>query len=172
MSEPERTRRVLVGVRSDQPRVVLDEAVRFARAPGPELVCAHVDVGRCVVDERPDGTVVSRPLDPDLPELLDSDFDPVLAAHVREVGGPAAVSSRELAGDHAYALARLADICGVDAIVVGSRQWGVRSGLEEFFGGSVAAQFAHRQHRPVIVVPVAPVEPGTPLPWELPPATG
>jgi nucleotide-binding universal stress UspA family protein len=51
-------------------------------------------------------------------------------------------------------------------IVVGSRRRGVRSGLKEFFGGSVAAQLAHRQHRPVVVVPVAPVPLDTPLPWE------
>ena len=51
-------------------------------------------------------------------------------------------------------------------IVVGSRRRGMRSGLKEFFGGSVAAQLAHRQHRPVVVVPVDPVAPGAPLPWE------
>ena len=68
-----------------------------------------------------------------------------------------------------YALARLADICGVEMIVVGSRRRGVRSGLKEFFAGSVAAQLAHRQHRPVVVVPVHPVAAGTPLPWEDPP---
>lgn len=162
---------ILVGVNHGQSDVVLQQAVRFARALSAELVCAHVDVGRYVVEERPDGTVVSRPLDPDLPELADSDFDPALAEHVRSVVGALPVTFRELAGDRAYALSRLADICGVDVIVVGSRRRGVRSGLKEFFGGSVAAQLAHRQHRPVVVVPVGPVAAGTPLPWE-PPATG
>lgn len=162
---------ILVGVNHGQSDVVLQQAVRFARALSAELVCAHVDVGRYVVEERADGTVVSRPLDPDLPELADSDFDPALAAHVRSVVGALPVTFRELAGDRAYALSRLSDICGVDVIVVGSRRRGVRSGLKEFFSGSVAAQLAHRQHRPVVVVPVDPVAAGTPLPWE-PPATG
>lgn len=163
--------RILVGVNHGQSDVVLHQAVRFARALSAELVCAHVDVGRYVVEERPDGTVVSRPLDPDLPELSDSDFDPALAEHVRSVvGDDVAVTFRELAGDRAYALTRLADICGVELIVVGSRRPGVRSGLKEFFGGSVAAQLAHRQSRPVVVVPVAPVAPGAPLPWETPEA--
>ncbi|CAA9295263.1 MAG: hypothetical protein AVDCRST_MAG61-650 [uncultured Friedmanniella sp.] len=158
--------RILVGVNHGQSDVVLQQAVRFARALSAELICAHVDVGRYVVEERPDGTVVSRPLDPDLPELSDSDFDPALAEHVRSVVGDVGVTFRELAGDRAYALTRLADICGVGVIVVGSRRPGVRSGIKEFFGGSVAAQLAHRQHRPVIVIPVAPVPPGSPLPWE------
>ena len=159
-------RRILVGVNHGQSEVVLRQAVRLAQAFGAELVCAHVDVGRYVVEERPDGVVVSRPLDPDLPELSDTDFDPALAEHVRGLVGSVPVTFRELAGDRAYALSRLAEICGVEMIVVGSRRRGVRSGLKEFFGGSVAAQLAHRQHRPVVVVPVAPVPLDTPLPWE------
>ena len=166
MGQQRSSRAILVGVNPGQSEVVLTTAVRFAQALGARLVCAHVDVGRYVVDERPDGTVVSRPLDPDLPELADTDFDPALADHVRRVVHPVQVSFRELAGDRAYALARLAEICDVEAIVVGSRRRGVRSGLKEFFGGSVAAGLAHRQHRPVIVVPVAPVPADTPLPWE------
>jgi nucleotide-binding universal stress UspA family protein len=159
-------RRILVGVNHGQSDVVLRQAVRLAQAFGAELVCAHVDVGRYVVEERPDGVVISRPLDPDLPELSETDFDPALAEHVQELVGSMPVTFRELAGDRAYALSRLAEICGVEMIVVGSRRRGVRSGLKEFFGGSVAAQLAHRQHRPVVVVPVAPVPLDTPLPWE------
>lgn len=170
MTEQPARHRILVGVNHGQSEVVLQEACRFAQAFDAVLVCAHVDVGRYVVEERPDGTVVSRPLDPDLPELSDTDFDPELAEHIRAAVAPVEVGFRELAGDRAYALARLAEICDVDAIVVGSRRRGVRSGLKEFFGGSVAAQLAHRQHRPVIVVPVSPVPVEEPLPWEPPPA--
>lgn len=160
--------RILVGVNHGQSDVVVQQAVRLARALGAELVCAHVDVGRYVVEERPDGMVVSRPLDPDMPELTETDFDPALAEHLGRLVDPLPVTFRELAGDRAYALGRLADICAAELIVVGSRRRGVRSGLKEFFGGSVAAQLAHRQRRPVVVVPVAPVAPDTPLPWESP----
>src|SRR3712207_268795 len=139
MSQPS-TPRILVGVNHRQPDVVLQQAVRLARAFGAELVCAHVDVGRYVVEERPDGGVVSRPLDPDLPELSDTDFDPALAEHIRGVVAPLDVTFRELAGDRAYALTRLADICGAEMIVVGTRRRGVRSTVKEFLGGSVAAQ--------------------------------
>ena len=158
--------RILVGVDHGQPDVVVRRAAQLARSLGAELVCAHVDVGRYVVEERPDGVVVSRPLDPDLPELTETDFDPALAQHVRDLVGGVPVTFRELAGDRAYALTRLATICDVELIVVGSRRRGVRSGLKEFVAGSVAAQLAHRQHRLVVVVPVAPVPADAPLPWE------
>jgi nucleotide-binding universal stress UspA family protein len=39
-------------------------------------------------------------------------------------------------------------------IIVGSRRGGLRSTMHEFFGGSVAAHLAHRQPRPVVVVPL------------------
>jgi nucleotide-binding universal stress UspA family protein len=76
------------------------------------------------------------------------------------------LSFRELAGDVAYALTRLADILDVEMIIVGSRRGGVRAGLKQFLTGSVAAHLAHRQSRPVVIIPVAPVAEGKPLPWE------
>jgi nucleotide-binding universal stress UspA family protein len=39
-------------------------------------------------------------------------------------------------------------------IIVGSRRGGLRSTMHDFFGGSVAAHLAHRQPRPVVVVPL------------------
>jgi len=168
MAENQAARRILVGVTYGQPDVVLRQAARFARTFQAALVCAHVDPGRYVVEELPDGSVASLPLDPDLPELKDTDFDQGLVAQVRAAVADESVelSFRELAGDVAYALTRLADILDVEMIIVGSRRGGVRAGLKQFLTGSVAAHLAHRQPRPVVVVPVAPVEEGKPLPWE------
>ena len=148
--------------------VVLRHAARFARTFDAALICAHVDPGRYVVEELPDGSVASLPLDPDLPELKDSDFDQGLVAQVRAAVADDSIelSFRELAGDVAYALTRLADILDVEMIIVGSRRGGVRAGLKQFLTGSVAAHLAHRQPRPVVVIPVAPVAEGKPLPWE------
>jgi nucleotide-binding universal stress UspA family protein len=111
---------------------------------------------------------VSLPLDPELPELKDTDFDQGLVAQVRAAVADDSIdlSFRELAGDVAYALTRLADILDVELIIVGSRRGGVRAGLKQFLTGSVAAHLAHRQHRPVVVIPLAPVAEGKPLPWE------
>jgi nucleotide-binding universal stress UspA family protein len=168
MAENQAARRILVGVTYGQPGVVLRHAARFARTFNAALVCAHVDPGRYVVEELPDGTVASLPLDPDLPELKDTDFDQGLVAQVRAAVADESLelSFRELAGDVAYALTRLADILDVEMIIVGSRRGGVRAGLRQFLTGSVAAHLAHRQPRPVVVIPVAPVAEGKPLPWE------
>ncbi len=168
MAENQEARRILVGVTYGQPDVVLRQAARFARTFDAALVCAHVDPGRYVVEELPDGTVASLPLDPDLPELKDTDFDQGLVAQVRAAVADDSIelSFRELAGDVAYALTRLADILDVEMIIVGSRRGGVRAGLKQFLTGSVAAHLAHRQPRPVVIIPVAPVAEGKPLPWE------
>ena len=168
MAENQAARRILVGVTYGQPDVVLRHAARFARTFDAALVCAHVDPGRYVVEELPDGSVASLPLDPDLPELKDTDFDQGLVAQVRAAVADESIelSFRELAGDVAYALTRLADILDVEMIIVGSRRGGVRAGLKQFLTGSVAAHLAHRQPRPVMVIPVAPVAEGKPLPWE------
>ena len=87
----------------------------FARTFGAALVCAHVDPGRYVIEERPDGTVVSLPLDPELPE---PQATPTSTRHWWHRFGRRSptvlvqLSFRELAGDVAYALTRLADILG------------------------------------------------------------
>jgi nucleotide-binding universal stress UspA family protein len=168
MAEHQAERRILVGVTYGQSDAVLRHAASFARTFDAALVCAHVDPGRYVVEELPDGSVASLPLDPDLPELKDTDFDQGLVAQVRAAVADDSIdlSFRELAGDVAYALTRLADILDVEMIIVGSRRGGVRAGLKQFLTGSVAAHLAHRQPRPVVVIPVAPVAEGKPLPWE------
>ena len=43
---------------------------------------------------------------------------------------------------------------------------GLRASMREFFRSSVAVHLAHRQHRPVLVVPLSPVDDGRALPWE------
>ena len=60
-----------------------------------------------VVAEHPDGSVDILPISPDLPELISTEFDPDLAAHIRQVLHKEAVEPtfRELAGDCAHAWA-------------------------------------------------------------------
>lgn len=177
-------RSLVVGVVRHQPDAVVREAARFAARLGADLVCASVDVGRYIVQEHPDGTVTSAPVDPDLPELGEAVFDPEIEARLRELlGGPAddtgtadstedgtpphvSWSTRALVGDPAQALGRLADALDAEAIVVGTRETGIRAGIQEFFSGSVAVHLAHRQHRPVIVIPLTPVDGEGALPWE------
>lgn len=159
---------ILVGVQRGLPDAVLRTAARMARDLGTQLVCAHVDLSRYTVGEHMDGTAISRSVDPDLPGDEDGEFDGALAAHIDDVVGGMGVewTGRELAGDPAHALGRLAEVVNARLIVVGTRDATVRGTLREFMQGSVATHLAHRQHRPVLVVPLAPVTDGAPLPWE------
>ena len=162
MTGDDTVRYIVVGVTPKQPLTVLREAVRFARQFKAVLVCAHVDAGSYVVAEHPDGSVESRPIDPDQPDWNAAVFNGGLAHRIREVADKEGVrvEFRELAGDIAHALGRLAEVLNAEMIIVGSRRSGLRSSMHEFFGGSVAAHLAHRQPRPVVVVPMPASEGG------------
>jgi nucleotide-binding universal stress UspA family protein len=164
-----RGRCIVVGVTPTQPPLVVQQAARFARFFDASLVCAHVEAGNYVVRENPDGSVESRPIDPDLPEWDNAVFDDELAGRVRRLAGEAGVTVefRELAGDIGHALARLAEVLAAEMIVVGSRRGGLRSSMHDFFSGSVAVHLAHRQPRPLVVIPLDPKPHGR-LPWEHP----
>jgi nucleotide-binding universal stress UspA family protein len=159
---------IVVGVTEHQPPQVIRQAAAFARRFDATLVCAHVDADAYVVAEHPDGSVESRPIDPDLPEWDTAVFDRSLAARIEKLAAaaPVRVEFRELAGDIGHALGRLAEVLGAEMIIVGSRRGGLRVSMHEFFGGSVAAHLAHRQSRPVVVIPLSPVPAGGKLPWE------
>ena len=159
---------VIVGVDHNQPDAVVLSAVDVARRFGTELVCATVDRGRYTVQEREDGSVSSLPIDPDLPDLAVEEFPEELERHLAELLGGRGVpwSTRMLAGDPAHALGRLADRLDAAMIVVGTREAGLRGSIQQLLTGSVAAHLAHRQHRPVLVIPLDPVPIDRDLPWE------
>lgn len=150
---------VIVGVIPDQPLRVLNEAARYARLHSAPLVVVHVDVTRFVSYEDPDGYVHSAPIDID---VASGEAD---LAHVREVAQNALAGSgvewtvHQLVGDPALAIKHLADKIDAKLLVVGTRKRGLGETIREFFTGSVAARLAHRQHRPVLVVPL-----GEPVP--------
>ena len=168
MTEPDRAPYVVAGVTPQQPPAVVQWAARFARQFNAALVCAHVETANYVVKEHPDGSVESRPIDPDVSDWDTAVFDSGLAARIRDLTRDAGVQVefRELAGNIGYALARLAEILDAEMIVVGSRRGGgIRTSMHEFFGGSVAVHLAHRQPRPLVVIPLSPKPKGR-LPWE------
>jgi nucleotide-binding universal stress UspA family protein len=161
-------RYIVVGVTPHQPPQVVREAARFAKYFNATLVCTNVAADHYVVAEHPDGSIESRPIDPDQPDWEAAVFDDDLADRIRAVGDEEAVrvDFRELAGDIGYALGWLAKILNAEMIIVGSRRGGLRVSMHEFLGGSVAAHLAHRQLRPVVVIPVEPVSHDTRFPWE------
>lgn len=168
-SEPRaRAALIIVAVEPSQSDAVLLEACTLAADLGCELVCAHVDLSRYAVQENQDGSVVSAPFDPDVPALSEEKFDARLAEHIDAVVAAREIrySLRALAGDPSRALAHLAETLNARLIVVGTHHPGFRRGIKDFFNGSVAVHLAHRQHRPVVVVPLSPVTDGGRLPWE------
>lgn len=165
MSEPKT--HVVLGYVPGQRDTVLEQAAEFALRLNAELVCAVVDEGRYVVEELPDGTVRSMPIDPDSMNDDQGELDGRVRDHIDQVLAGRGVRWRvlALAGEPAAALAHLADAVDAVMIVVGTRSLHARRSMRDFFGGSNAVRLAHRQHRPVLVIPLNPVAHDADLPW-------
>lgn len=147
---------IVVGIVADQPAEVLITAMTYAEQFGAELICAHVDDSRYTVEVRPDGSILSMPLDPDTTAEASAEFDSHLQAQIASAldGFEPGWSTRALAGSPEQELSRLAEAVDAQMIIVGVRRAGIKGSLHEFFNGSVAVQLAHHQHRPLVVVPL------------------
>ncbi|BDZ48150.1 hypothetical protein GCM10025867_03910 [Frondihabitans sucicola] len=159
---------LVVGVTSHQPRTVIEQALVFARRFDASLVCVQVDPSRFVVDTKDDGTIVAAPFDPDGGDVVDEGIDPDIVSWAAPLADSAGIACSFVAtaGDPARMLAQVADEVGAILIVVGTRRPTLGATVRQFFAGSVSAGLTHRQHRPVVVVPLDPVSPETPLPWD------
>jgi nucleotide-binding universal stress UspA family protein len=153
------TRTIVVGILPEQPLWVLQVAGEYAKTFDAELVCVAADATRYAYQELPDGTLLTSPIDPDTADLGPM-FSEGRLAEIDALLAPRGVrwSMRELIGVAADALAQVADDEDALMIVVGARPGGVRGALRNVFTGSVALRLAHRQYRPVVVVPTAPEE--------------
>ncbi|MFF2634313.1 universal stress protein [Microbacterium sp. NPDC058021] len=147
-------RAVLVGAIPGQPPRVLKEAARYATLLGAPLVVVHVDVTRFVTYEDPDGYVHSAPLDLNIATGEGDLAEVTAAAEAALDGSELSWSVHQLVGDPALSIKHLADQTDARLIVVGTRRRGIGESIREFFTGSVAARLAHRQHRPILVVPL------------------
>ncbi len=152
---------IVVGMAPGQPEVTVRRALDLARGLGAEVVFAVVDLGEPPGREAGASGHDAHRVGPGVH---------VLAVHEtleRLVGDrPVTWRVEPLAGDRVQELARLAERVDAVMIVVGTRQAGFRGRVSDFFGGSVAAQLAHHQPRPVLVVPTAPVGFEQATPWE------
>lgn len=145
---------VIVGMQPTQSPRVIKEAIRYATILAVPLVVVHVDVTRFVTYEDPDGYVHSAPIDINL-EAGVAEFTEVQQAAEEALAGSGITwTARQLVGDPALAIKQLANKLDAELIVVGTRKRGLGETIREFFTGSVAARLAHRQHRPVLVVPL------------------
>lgn len=145
---------VIVAVTPGQPTRVVREAASYAALLHTHLLVVNVDVTRFVTYEDPDGYVHSAPIDLHIaPGAEDLEAVRSEAAAVLD-GGDVEWSVRQLVGDPAIAIKHLADRIEARLLVVGTRKRGIGESIREFFTGSVAARLAHRQHRPILVVPL------------------
>ena len=145
---------VIVGVIPGQPERVLREAARYARLFGAPLILAHVDVTRFITYEDPDGYVHTAPINIDIVPGEEQLADIRAEASRALAGIDVEWTVEQLVGDPALALAHLAEETDARLIVVGTRKRGLGESIREFFTGSVAARLAHRQPRPLLVVPL------------------
>lgn len=158
---------VVVGVEPGQPDHIVKDAAYFAAQFRAELICAHVNAARFAVAEDADGNVTSAAIDPDYADEGEGLFDPELAARLSSALADSGVqwSTRTLVGDTADALAHLADTVDAAMIVVGSHERGIGGSVREFVNRSIGVHLAHRQNRPVVVVPARAPGVESPLPW-------
>lgn len=161
--------KIVVGVVSSSIDRVLAAAVTFARHFDAELVVASVDPHRRTVEERADGTVLGVVSDTTFVDIDEVVFDEDDLQRCTGALADADVewTTRALAGDPALELGALADKLDACMIIIGTRDPGVRESLRQFINGSVAMRLAHRQSRPVVVVPLRPVGADGPLPWHV-----
>ena len=173
--QPERSRMtdfaghpLVVGVVPDQSPLVALTAVSLARATGaPALYFAHVDTSRYADVEHPDGSVTHLSIDPDLDDEEWPEREAALTDLVNRWMADEDLPwhFRYLAGRPDRALTHLARAVDAAAFVVGSHVRRHRR-LTDFVNGSVSMQLSHRQHRPVVVVPVSVVDWEGRAPWE------
>lgn len=150
---------VIVGTIPEQSTRVLKEGARYAKLLGTHLLVVHVDVTRFVTYEDPDGYVHSAPIDIDIASGETALASVTATAAGLLEGSVIDWSVRQLVGDPALAMKHLAEQVDARLLVVGTRKRGIGESIREFFTGSVAARLAHRQHRPILVVPL-----GEPVP--------
>lgn len=152
---------VVVGVVNDHADAVIKAAATFAERFGAELICATVNPTRYATgiereDDQAGYALTTASIDPDIPDERLERFSPRLEARIAHALTDRDVrwSVRALAGGPAQELSRLAEDLDAAMIVVGTRESGLGGTLHEFLNGSVAVQLAHRQRRPVVVVPL------------------
>ena len=159
---------LVVSVVPHQSPLVAVTAANLGAATGaPALYFAYVDTDRYAEEEHPDGTVRHLSIDPDLDDDSWRDRERSLTKDVAEAmqGADLPWHFRYLAGRVDRALTHLARAVDAAAFVVGTHV-GKHHHVGEFFQGSVSVQLAHRQHRPVLVVPLDVVDWNARAPWE------
>lgn len=151
---------ILVGVSGERSRHVIATAAWYAERFDAELTFAAVDADPFTMGETPTGYLVTI-ADLSGADRPEREFPATLARMIDETLAPHEIPwhPRVAAGSPSRELSVLAEEIDALMIVVGTRE-GLRGAVREAVNGSVAAALSHRQHRPVVVVPLDPVTEG------------
>ena len=152
---------IVVGVVPEQPADVLRTAAELATRFDAKLECLAVESPSVAISGM-EGALIA----PGGYSEIDDEVRAELAAALQQQvataldGIPVEWTATAATGIPSEVLAEAAERVGAIMIVVGTREAGLRGTLHEFVNGSVAAQLAHHQHRPVLVVPLHPAAMG------------
>lgn len=145
---------VVLGVGWEPPESLIRSGARLAARLDAHLICAYVDPASFLTEWEPAVSRTSASLDPT--GNNETDFP---SGHVRDVlqaflGPPGEEwSFRVLNGAVAQALGRLAASADASMLIVGGQRPGRLRAVERLLEGSVGADLAGLQHRPVLVIP-------------------
>ncbi|MCI1673913.1 MAG: universal stress protein [Bifidobacterium tibiigranuli] len=141
----------IVGIAPDQPDLVMQTALRWAKTGlFDRLIAVYVDPTLIQVDGH------WEPLDPD---SLDEEqrvqafeLGQRIDRMARRSGFP--VTFRRLGGDPMRRLSDEAKRADAKAIIVGTREHGPVAAVEEWLRGSISVRLEHSQSVPVVVIPL------------------
>ena len=158
---------VVVGVADGRSDAVVLVAAEFAQRSDAELVCAVVDEAHYAAVDR-SGRAVVVPIDPDAVDDDERDWAGI-EDRLHDVLDHRHVdwSVRFVTGEPSAAITAVAFDVDALMIVIGTQRPTIARSFRELFAGSIAAHLAHRQARPIVVVPLDP-EPLDGLPLQAP----
>lgn len=148
---PGALRVAIVGIAPDQPDLVMQTALRWAKTGlFDRLIAVYVDPTLIQVDGH------WEPLDPD---SLDEEqrvqafeLGQRIDRMARSSGFP--VTFKRLGGDPMRCLSDEAKRADAKAIIVGTREHGPVAAVEEWLRGSISVRLEHSQSIPVVVIPL------------------
>lgn len=137
---------MVLGVEPGMNAAVLAAAGKLARELHARLVCVYADSGRIMTQKLAAGDLLTSA----------GRVSEELAWEISSVITGVEFETYTVAGDPAKVLSAVAEQLDAQMIVVGTRRAGLRNKMTEIIDGSIAVTLAHKQLRPVLVIPRQP----------------
>ena len=145
---------VVLGVAWEPPEYLVQSGAILAARLEAHLICAYVDPASYLTEWEPAISRTGASLDPASNNETDFPSGYVRDALQAILGPPGEEwSFRVLNGAVAHALGRLAASTDASLLIVGGQRPGRLHAVERLLEGSVGADLAGLQHRPVLLIP-------------------